>query len=513
MITIVGLGPGDPGMVTRAAWDVLAATPLLYLRTAIHPTVAALPSGPVVQSFDALYERADSFDAIYAHIADALIARAASGADVVYAVPGDPLVAEATTRRILAQARARGIAVRVISGVSFIEPVCAMLGIDPLEHGLQLLDALDLVIDDRAGQNAAPDSWATLHGFDYTPPLLPFPLVATRPALICQVYSRPIASHVKLSLLERYPADHAVTLVRAAGVTGAACVAELPLHELDHRGDIDHLTCVYVPPLPPLADVRGPEGSAYIVGRLLGPGGCPWDREQTPQSLRAALLEEVHEVLEALDAGDDAALAEEMGDLLISVLMQSEMARQAGRFDLGDVFGAVASKLVRRHPHVFGAVGVGESSEVLRNWEAIKHAEREAKGAPSRGTLDGIPTSLPALATAQKLADRAARAGFDAPDVEHAWELLDEELHELRAGAHDAVQADAELGDALLALARLGWKLGIDAESALRAAIARFRRRFTQLEVLLGGRDLHTLSMAEKLALWDRTKREPGSKS
>lgn len=511
MMTIVGLGPGDPGMVTRAAWDVLAATPLLFLRTAIHPTVAALPAGPAIHSFDAFYEQAASFDAIYARIADELIARAATGADVVYAVPGDPLVAEATTRRILAQARAQGIAVRVISGVSFIEPVCAALGIDPLERGLQLLDALDLALDDQAGRRAAPDSWATLHGFEYTPPLLPFPLVATRPALICQVYSRAIASHVKLSLLERYPADHAVTLVRAAGVAGEECVAELPLHELDHRSDIDHLTCVYVPPLTPLADMRSPEGAAYIVGRLLGPGGCPWDREQTPQSLRAALLEEVHEVLEALDADDDAALAEEMGDLLISVLMQSEMARQAGRFDLGDVFGTVASKLVRRHPHVFGTIEVAESSEVLRDWEAIKHAERAAKGAPSRGALDGIPASLPALATAQKLAYRAAQTGFDAPDVEHAWELLGEELHELRAGAHDPVQAEAELGDALLALARLGWKLGIDAESALRAAIARFRRRFARLEALLGGRDLHTLSTAEKLALWDRTKGEPES--
>lgn len=506
MITLVGLGPGDPGMITRAAWEVISTTRVLYLRTAVHPTVAALPSSVVIRAFDDLYERAERFDEVYERIAGELIARARGGEPVVYATPGDPLTAEASSRHLLRRARAQGVPVRIISGVSFVEPVCALLGVDPLEHGLQLLDALDLAVGDTADD--AP-SWASLHGFPYTPPLLPFPLAPARPALICQVYSRAIASHVKLSLMERYPAAHPVTLVRAAGVAGMESVIELPLHTLDHRSDFDHLTSLFVPPLTPLADRRSLESVAYVVARLLGPGGCPWDREQTPQSLRAALLEEAHEALEALDAGDDEALVEELGDLALNVLMQSEMARQAERFDAGDVFSAIASKLIRRHPHVFGDMHVGASDEVLRNWEAIKRTEHAAKGVVRQSALDGIPPSLPALAAAQKVTSKASRAGFDAPEIDHAWDALAEELAELRAGATDPAQAEAELGDVLLAVARLGWRLGVDAESALRAAIARFRRRFSRLETLLDGRDLRTLSVEEKLALWERTHEAP----
>ncbi|MCS6842322.1 MAG: nucleoside triphosphate pyrophosphohydrolase [Roseiflexaceae bacterium] len=508
MITMVGLGPGDPGMITRAAWEVISTTRVLYLRTAVHPTVAALPSSVVIRAFDDLYERAERFNEVYERIADELVARARGGEPVVYATPGDPLTAEATSRHILRRARAQGVPVRIVSGVSFVEPVCALLGLDPLERGLQLLDALDLIVDDTATSDDAP-SWASLHGFAYAPPLLPFPLTPTRPALIGQVYSRAVASHVKLSLMERYPADHPVTLVRAAGVAGAESAVELPLHTLDHRSDFDHLTSLFVPPLTPLADLRGPEGVAYIVARLLGPGGCPWDREQTPQSLRAALLEEAHEALEALDAGDDEALVEELGDLLLNVLMQSEMARQAERFDAGDVFGAVAGKLIRRHPHVFGDLSVRASDEVLRNWEAIKRAEHSAKGVSRQSALDGIPASLPALAAAQKAVSKAAKAGFDAPEIDHAWDALAEELAELRAAAPDPAQAEVELGDVLLAVARLGWRLHVDAESALRAAVARFRRRFARLEALLDGRDLRTMSVDEKLALWERARAAP----
>ncbi|MCS7158803.1 MAG: MazG family protein, partial [Blastocatellia bacterium] len=176
------------------------------------------------------------------------------------------------------------------------------------------------------------------------------------------------------------------------------------------------------------------------------------------------------------------ALVEELGDLLLNVLMQSEMARQAERFDAGDVFGAVAGKLIRRHPHVFGDLSVRASDEVVRNWEAIKRTEHAAKGAARQSALDGIPASLPALAAAQKVTSKAAKAGFDAPEIDHAWNELAEELAELRAVAADQAQAEAELGDVLLAVARLGWRLRVDAESALRAAVARFRQRFARLE-------------------------------
>lgn len=531
-ITIVGLGPGDAGLLTREAWELLQATPALYLRTAIHPTVAALPAHLELRPFDALYERAGAFGEVYDQIADELIGRAAAGEDLVYAVPGHPLVAEATTRRLLALARERGVSTRVVAGLSFVEPVCAALALDPLERGLQLIDALDLIpttdeLQRTSGAQAASsdgrssvagdqssESWASLHDHEYTPPLLPFPLVATRPALICQIYSRRVASEVKLTLMERYPGDHPVSLVRAAGVAADERVWTVPLHELDHQDGLDHLTCAYLPPLAPLADLRGPEGVGYVVARLLGPGGCPWDREQTHKSLRSDLLEETHEVLEALDADDMGALSEELGDVLLGVLMHGEMARQAGEFDQGDIYAGIAAKLIRRHPHVFGDLSVAGSDEVLVNWDAIKQAERAEGGKAPRGLFDGIPPSLPALMAAQETVRKAVKAGFDASDPQWPWDKLREEIDELRAVAPAAGPADEraeeELGDLLLAVAKLSHQLKIDAESALRAATAKFRRRFAALERLLSeqGRDLKSIDTAAKLALWQQAKNE-----
>jgi tetrapyrrole methylase family protein/MazG family protein len=534
-ITILGLGPGDAGLLTRQAWELLQHTPLLYLRTAIHPTVAGLPPTTELRSFDARYETAGAFGEVYAQIVSELIERAASGESLVYAVPGHPLVAEATTRHLLAQARARGIATQIVAGVSFIEPVCAALGFDPLEHGLQLLDALDLVpaaTDDQPlsvaeqeekrpssnGDRRSSASWASLHGHEYTPPLTPFPLLTTRPALLCQVYSRRVASEAKLSLMERYPSDHPVTLVRAAGVADDERVWTVPLHALDHQDDLDHLTCAFLPALAPLDDRRGPEGIGYVVARLLGPGGCPWDREQTHQSLRPELLEETHEVLEALDADDTAALAEELGDVLLSVLMHSEIGRQAGEFDIGDVYEQIATKLIRRHPHVFGDVTVSDSGEVLANWDAIKQAERAADGKAPRGVFDGIPPALPALMAAQETIRKAAKAGFDSDNPQWAWDKLHEELNEVRAAATTepyrdnatrARRVEEEFGDLLLAVTKLAYRLSLDAESALRAAIAKFRQRYAAMQHLLEaqGRTMAALSVPEKEALWVQAKR------
>jgi len=533
-ITILGLGPGDAALLTQAAWNLLENTDVLYLRTAIHPTVAALPKRIELRPFDALYESAAEFGAIYERIAAELVERAQGGEAVIYAVPGHPLVAEATTRRLLALARARGIVTRIVPGLSFIEPVCEALELDPLERGLQLLDALDLIpaderrttpalersegTDERPGENelqTTDGAWSEIQGIGpYTPPLLPFPLAPTRPALICQLYSRQVASHVKLTLLERYPAEHPVELVRAAGVSGEQRVWQVPLHELDHQREIDHLTCAYLAPLVPLADRRSPDGLIAVFTRLLGPGGCPWDREQTHKSLRAALLEEAHEVLEALDADDMDGLAEELGDLLGHIISHSEMARQAGVFDLGDVCQGIVTKLVRRHPHVFGDLNVSGTNEVLRNWEAIKQAERAEKGAPQRGTLDGIPAGLPALAAAQELTRKAAKHKFEWPRLDDVWSKLHEELAELR----EAAEADAdpertrrvedELGDVLFATSNLARWLHVDAESALRAAGAKFRRRFMQIEqrAYEQGRALKDLSIEEMLALWREAK-------
>lgn len=506
-LTILGLGPGDAGLLTAEAIKHLQQIDTLTLRTRIHPTVEQLPAHLTLRSFDDLYETAVDFGTIYQQIAAELVERAAGGEAITYAVPGHPLVAEATTRHIRQLAARRNVPVRIIAGLSFLEPVCEVLGIDPLERGLQLLDALEL---GPAAFPAAttPDTraWVEIQKLGpYDPPVLPLPLVATQPTLIAQLYNRRAASTVKLALLTRYPFAHPVTIVRAAGVANETQVRTIPLHELDHDSDLDHLSVVYVPPIAVHEDVRSIDGIQWVVARLLGPAGCPWDREQTHLSLRPYLLEETHEVLEALDAADPDSLSEELGDLLLQILMHSEMARQAGDFDFGDVTAQIATKLIRRHPHVFGDLAVSGSADVLRNWEAIKAQEHAAKGKTRPGALDGVPISLPALATAQKLGIKAAKVGFDWPDLDGVWAKIHEEIAEIQAASPE--NRSEEFGDLLFVLARLAAWLDVDAETALREANAKFRRRFVACEALAEGHDLKAMTPQQLDALWEQAKR------
>jgi tetrapyrrole methylase family protein/MazG family protein len=232
-----------------------------------------------------------------------------------------------------------------------------------------------------------------------------------------------------------------------------------------------------------MADAPGPDRDVErladlvaVVKRLRSPDGCPWDREQTHASLRTTLLEEAYEVLEAIDEGSTPKLREELGDLLLQVLMQAGIAESGGEFDLGTVAQGVQEKLIRRHPHVFGDVQVSGSEEVVRNWESIKHAEYRRESA-----LDGIQRSLPALQWAWSLQRRAAGVGFDWPDVDGVLEKVDEELAELRAAATPE-EREAEFGDLLFTLVNVARRLGMNPEDALRAATGRFEARFRSME-------------------------------
>ncbi len=505
-ITIVGLGPGAAQQLTLEAHQLLSTTSTLYVRTRIHPTISALPKALSIQAFDHLYEQAADFQSIYTTIAATLIEQAQSQ-PVVYAVPGHPLVAEATTRHILQQAKAAAVPVQIIAGLSFIEPVCTSLNLDPLAEGMQLLDALDLIPPPVPAASGSDRAWSELHAVGPYPPPTPLPLVPIKPVLLCQVYSRQIAAEVKLSLMERYPASHPVTVVRHAGLPDQV-TRTAPLHELDHADDFDHLTCVYLPALSIEQDVRSVDTLQWVMQRLAGPFGCPWDREQTHASLRPFLLEETHEVLEALDAEDWDGVSEELGDLLLQVIFHAELGRQSGTFDLADIATAINTKLIRRHPHIFGDVAVSGAAEVLQNWEAIKATERAEKGKTDRQSLlDGVPASLPALAYAQTIGRKAAKVGFDWPEIAGVWEKINEELHELRAAP--ATDYAAELGDVLFAVTNLARWLDVDAESALRTTISKFQRRFRSIEAAAAaqGRTVDSLSLEEADALWEAAKR------
>jgi MazG family protein len=240
--------------------------------------------------------------------------------------------------------------------------------------------------------------------------------------------------------------------------------------------------------------------------RLLGPGGCPWDREQTLATLRPFLLEETYEVLEALDEGDPDHHAEELGDLLFQIVFQAELAR----LPLERIVRAIGDKLIRRHPHVFGDVTVKDSTEVLANWERIKRGERGGRADAAGGLLAGVARSLPALARAHRLAARAAKVGFDWPDVPSVRAKVDEELAELEAAAASGERAaiEHEAGDLLFAVAQLARKLGLDPEDTLRAANGRFERRFAHVEAGLAarGKTPAQSSLEEMDALWDEAK-------
>ncbi len=277
-ITIIGLGPGDPALLTRRAWDRISGAADIYVRTARHPTVEGLPTAVTVHSFDHIYEQAQQFSEVYAQVAEEVLRLGGQG-DVIYGVPGHPLVGESTVATILQRARELGIAVEIVDGLSFIEPALTALRLDALD-GLQIVDALDVA----AAHHPAIDP--------------------DKPALLAQLYSRAVAGDVKLTLLNQYPPDHEVMLVHAAG-TADQQLLTLPLVEIDRRDDLAHLTMLYVPPLPQPSSFAAFQET---IAHLRAPEGCPWDREQTHQTLRRHLLEETYEVLEALDEDDPEAL-------------------------------------------------------------------------------------------------------------------------------------------------------------------------------------------------------------
>jgi tetrapyrrole methylase family protein/MazG family protein len=374
-----------------------------------------------------------------------------------------------------------------------------------------------------AQTDTAVRSYAETQGLGpYAPPAAPFPLAATTPAIIWWDAGAPeLAPHLVTLLRQRYPATHTLQLASLEATGAALTATELSLNELaalspqpsalsPQPSSLILHPSFFVLALPALAagaDRRTPEALAWVMARLLGPGGCPWDVRQTHRSLRGALLEEVYEVLEALDAGDMPALSEELGDIMIAVFGHSEMARQAGHFDLGDVFAGITGKLIGRHPHVFGDLTVSGEGQVLQNWEQIKAAELAAKGRSRTSALDGVPPALPALAAAQELGKKAARAGFNWSDQAGVWAKLREELDELAVATTPAELAE-ELGDTLFVLTRLADWMHVDAEMALRDANAKFRRRFAHLEATATaqGRPLASMDLATLLALWREAK-------
>ena len=318
-------------------------------------------------------------------------------------------------------------------------------------------------------------------------------------ALLIGIDSRELLLQIKNILLAAYPKTHQVYLI------------ESQMSQVEPLGDIQFSTfnfqpstCLYI---PSLGEGTSFESFAEIVAHLRAPDGCPWDKEQTHQTLRTHLLEETYETLTAMDENDSAGMREEFGDLLLQIVLNSQIASETDSFSMNMVIKSIYDKIVRRHPHVFGDVELKDVNGVLQNWEKLKEQERRKKK-EDKGLLDGVPSALPALTQAQEYQDRAARVGFDWPEIEGVLDKIREEIEEIKQ-AQNLEEVTAELGDLFFVLVNLARWRKVDAESALRGTNIKFKKRFAHVEqgARKQGRNLSDMTLEEMDVFWNEAKK------
>ncbi|WP_028595196.1 nucleoside triphosphate pyrophosphohydrolase [Paenibacillus assamensis] len=488
-IIAVGLGSGDESQLTLGIARQLRDAAHLYLRTEDHPVVEWIRAeGISYTTFDSVYTEHESFPAVYDDIAERLIAKAlTTEGTIVYAVPGHPRVAESTVSLLSERCPSKGIELTVLGGESFLDQAFVRLGFDPID-GFQLLDATML--------NPASIS-PRLH------------------IVIGQVYDMFTASDVKLSLMEVYPDDYEVVVGHALGVPGAEQIVRVPLYELDRVEGYGNLSLIYVPRTEDEA-VRNRtfERLHEIVGILRSPDGCPWDQEQTHLSIRKNLIEETYEVLETIDDDDPTAMQEELGDLMLQIMLHSQMEEEVGSFTVYDVIQSLNEKLLFRHPHVFGDKSANDAEAALKNWEQMKAEEKRLKGTDQAATsvLDGIPRDIPALMKAYKIQKKASKVGFDWERVEDVLDKVAEELQELREAilSDDTSQEDTllELGDLLFAAVNVSRFIEGDPEEALTGTNRKFVKRFRYIEeqLRIKGKSFDQTDLLEMEKWWQEAK-------
>jgi tetrapyrrole methylase family protein/MazG family protein len=498
------LSRGAERALREASARMVAGTGILYLRTAIHPVVDTLRAWDLqFETFDSLYESAGDFSTLYRTISEQVLVAAqrtqqdGSPFFIGYAVPGHPLFGEEAARQILDGAEALGILTRIVSSGSFVEAALTAVGAS-LGDGCDVRDALTLQEFDSVDRAGNPVGSR---------------IDASRGLLLYQVFDSASASHAKLALMRDYPDDWEIALIRWAGVPDRESVQRIPLFRLD-REQVDYLTSVYVPPLPPTRRKPGFEALVGIMARLRAPDGCPWDREQDHQTLKRYFVEETYEVLEAIDSEDPDHLCEELGDALLQVVFHAQLAREEALFTIDDVSESITTKLVRRHPHVFGEISVSGSDEVLTNWEKIKRSEKHEGWRKS--ILDGVPKDLPALMKAMEISKRVVKVGFEWDRFEDVLAKLEEELAELKAelarDEPDQTAITSEIGDLLFTVVQIARWRKVDPEEALRTMLTRFSDRFRYIEEKAAeqGRELTSMTLLEMDALWDEAKKVLG---
>ena len=477
MIKILGLGPGSVDDLTIKTIETLKNSNKNFLRTYKHPNVEYIKSlGIKFETFDNFYDEGESFDEVYERIAGRIV----DEDDCVYAVPGHPLVAERSVELILKYAEEKGIEVEIIPALSFIDAIINTLRIDP-SNGFKLIDG--------------------------------FMLNKHRPDLsignvITQVYSRFIASEIKIQLMDYYDDEQEVYVIRAAGVKELERIERVKLYEIDRLDFIDYLTTLYIPPVDEKKKSSF-EDLVEILYVLRSPNGCPWDREQTHDSLKRYMLEECYEIIEAIENKDYDALCEELGDLLLQIVFHSQIAKENEYFDISDVVDGIVKKMIRRHPHVFEDKKAETADEVLDIWEKNKMKEKNVESYTEN--LKNVPMAMPALLRSLKVQEKAAEVGFDWDDVEGAIAKVKEELDEVL----DAYKTQKngkileEIGDLLFAVVNVARFLKVEPELALTKTTNKFITRFEYIEknAYKFGKAIQELTLEEMDKLWEESKK------
>lgn len=481
-IYVIGLGPGSIDSLTMGAINRIKSGCKNFLRTDKHPTIDYFNDNNIsYKSYDYIYDSEEDFSDVYKKIVEELKKEASGKEEINYYVPGNPMVAEKTVELLLQE----NLDVEIVSGMSFIEPMIELVGRDPV-NGLKIVDG------------AVFDSLVVDINVDL---------------IITQVYNERILTEVKLILSEIYGDEYLVYLIHSGGIKNDEQVLKIPIYELDQKNNkVGSLSSIFVPKIEKnikkvydFTDIMG------IMRLLRGIDGCPWDMEQTHESIRQSVIEEAYEVVDAIDSGDIDNLCEELGDLLLQVVFHGQIAYEEGEFTPIDITTALANKLISRHPHVFSQKNVENSEEVVYNWNKIKYANREITSLSDK--MRDIPR-LPALMYSYKIQDKAAEVGFDWDDIQGPIDKINEEFNEVIEAMQNNEKGNSrieeELGDLLFAVVNLSRFLDINPEVALNRTINKFKNRieFMEKKTKQLGKELENMTLAEMDVLWNEAKKE-----
>jgi len=473
-ITVVGLGPGDKNYLTVESIDTLKSGKKIFIRTEQHPVNKYLKDiGIKYETFDYFYEQEETFDSVYEKIVEELINQA-KNEDIIYAVPGNPFVAERTVE--LLKDKYKNI--EFIYGVSFIDAVLTFLKLDPI-NGLCIIDGLNIKSISNIQHN-----------------------------IIIQVYNNLVASDVKYKLSGIYGDDQEIYIIKSAGIKDKEKMIKVKLSDLDSYEDYDHLTSLYIKPVKEERRRKEFSDLVELMKVLRGENGCPWDRIQTHESIKKGLIEEAYEVVDAIENNDTDLLEEELGDLLLQIIFHSLIEEEMGYFDIKDVTNSIYEKLIRRHPHVFDNLNVNSAEEVEDIWIESKQNEKDLEYFER---MEGVSKYFPALIRAYKVQNIAKEVGFDWDDIKPAIEKVKEETREmeLEINNNNLENFEEELGDLLFSIVNISRYFNVCPEVSLTKSIKKFIERFTYIEKsnIARHKGLKNMSLNEMDILWEKSKK------